>query len=152
MSDPRARKASQAVLMASADDTETTFYEAMQQGDLERLMSVWSDDDEIACVHPGGPRVVGEVAIRATFEAIFANGPVQVSLQQVRRLESGSCEVHHVLEKIQALTPEGLQTAFVLATNVYLRTALGWRMVMHHASPGQPHELQEVAEPTATLH
>jgi ketosteroid isomerase-like protein len=152
MSDPRARKASQAVLMATADDTEATFYEAMQQGDLERLMSVWSDDEEIACVHPGGPRVVGEVAIRATFEAIFANGPVQVSLQQVRRLESGNCEVHHVLEKVQALTPDGLQTAFVLATNVYLRTALGWRMVMHHASPGQPHELQEVAEPTATLH
>jgi ketosteroid isomerase-like protein len=152
MSDPRARKASQAVLMASADDTEATFYEAMQQGDLDRLMSVWSDDEEIACVHPGGPRVVGEVAIRATFEAIFANGPVQVSLQQVRRLEGGHCEVHHVLEKVQALTPDGLQTAFVLATNVYLRTALGWRMVMHHASPGQPHELQEVAEPTATLH
>ncbi|RZI83698.1 MAG: DUF4440 domain-containing protein [Rubrivivax sp.] len=152
MSDPRARKASQAALMASADDTEATFYEALQQGDLERLMSVWSDDDEIACVHPGGPRVVGEAAIRATFEAIFANGPVQVSLQQVRRLESGSCEVHHVLEKVEALTPDGLQTAFVLATNVYLRTALGWRMVMHHASPGQPHELQEVAEPIATLH
>jgi ketosteroid isomerase-like protein len=138
--------------MASADDTETTFYEALQQGDLDRLMSVWSDDEEIACVHPGGPRLVGESSIRAAFEAIFANGPVQVSLQQVRRLESGHCEVHHVLEKVQALTPEGLQTAFVLATNVYLRTALGWRMVLHHASPGQPHESQELAEPAATLH
>jgi uncharacterized protein (TIGR02246 family) len=138
--------------MASADDTEATFYEALQQGDLERLMSVWSDDEVIACVHPGGPRVVGEEAIRATFEAIFANGPVQVSLHQVRRLDSDHCAVHHVLEKVQALTPEGLQTAFVLATNVYLRTALGWRMVLHHASPGQAHELQEMAEPAATLH
>ena len=152
MSDPLARKASQAALMASADDTETSFYEALQQGDLDRLMSVWSDDEEIACVHPGGPRLVGEASIRAAFEAIFSNGPVQVSLQQVRRLESGHCEVHHVLEKVQALTPEGLQTAFVLATNVYLRTALGWRMVLHHASPGQAHEAQELAEPAATLH
>ncbi|MES2091576.1 MAG: nuclear transport factor 2 family protein, partial [Pseudomonadota bacterium] len=69
MSDPRALKANQAALMASADDSEATFYEALQQGDLERLMSVWSDDDEIACVHPGGPRVVGGAAIRATFAA-----------------------------------------------------------------------------------
>jgi hypothetical protein len=24
----------------------------------------------------------------------------------------------------------------VIATNVYLRTAAGWRMIVHHASPG----------------
>ena len=152
MSDPRALKATQAALMASADDLEATFYEALQQGDLERLMSVWSDDDEIACVHPGGPRVVGSSAIRATFEAIFSNGPVNATLHQVRRLESESCAVHHVLERVQAMTPDGLQTAYVLATNVFLRTALGWRMVLHHASAGQKHELQEVADPVATLH
>ncbi|MDE2402564.1 MAG: nuclear transport factor 2 family protein [Burkholderiales bacterium] len=152
MSDPRARKVAQAALMASADDTEATFYDALQQADLDRLMSVWSDDDEIACVHPGGARVVGRGAIRSTFEAIFANGPVQVTLQQVRRLESGGCAVHHVMERVQAMSPEGLQTAFVLATNVYLRTAQGWRMVLHHASLGRQHELQEVTEPTATLH
>ncbi len=152
MSDPRAMKATQAALMASADDSEATFYEALQQGDLERLMSVWADDDEIACVHPGGPRVVGGAAIRAAFTAIFVNGPVHVTLQQVRRLETETCAVHHVLERVQVMTPEGLQTAYVLATNVFLRTALGWRMVLHHASAGQKHELQEVAELNTTLH
>jgi uncharacterized protein len=39
-------------------------------------MAVWADDDEIVCVHPGGPRVVGAAAIRASFEAIFANGGI----------------------------------------------------------------------------
>ena len=39
---------------ASPDDTEQQFYEALQRADLDKLMSVWSDDDEIACVHPGG--------------------------------------------------------------------------------------------------
>jgi len=152
MSDPRARKASQAVLMASADDTEATFYEAMQRADLDRMMSVWADDDEIACVHPGGPRVVGPVAVRAGFEAIFVGGPVQVTIHQVRRMETGSCAIHHVLERVQAETPDGLQTAYILVTNVYMRTALGWRMVLHHASPGQAHEMQEVAEPATMLH
>ena len=45
--------------LASADDIEQQFYEALQQGDIERLMAAWSDDDDIACIHPGGPRVVG---------------------------------------------------------------------------------------------
>ena len=54
----------------SADDVEVEFYEALQRGDIDRLMGLWSDDDEISCVHPGGPRLVGALAIRASFEAI----------------------------------------------------------------------------------
>ena len=63
-----------AALLATPDDVEAQFYEALQQADLDKLMAVWSDDDDIACVHPGGPRVQGHAAIRASFEAIFANG------------------------------------------------------------------------------
>ena len=40
---------------------------------------------------------------------------------------------------------EGTQRAWVVATNVYLKTAQGWRLVAHHASPGR----SEVAEATA---
>ena len=79
-------KPPKAALLASADDVEAQFYEALQQGDLARLMAVWGDDDEIVCVHPGGVRVVGGAAIRARFEAIFANGAVPVVPDQVRRL------------------------------------------------------------------
>ena len=152
MNDPRARKVSQAALMSTADETEASFYEAMQTGDLERMMSVWSDDDEIACVHPGGPRVIGTVAVRAAFEAVFVNGPVHVQVHHVRRLETAVCAIHHVTEKVQAMTDQGLQTAYVIATNVFMRTALGWRMVAHHASPGTPREMLEVNDSPQVLH
>ena len=33
----------------SADDVEVEFYEALQRGDIDRLMGLWSDDDEISC-------------------------------------------------------------------------------------------------------
>src|SRR5690606_27888229 len=118
MGDPRMKKVREAALMASADELEATFYEAMRQGDLVRLMSVWADDEEVACVHPGGPRVVGGTAIMETFEAIFSNGPVLVSIEQVRRFQSVSCAVHHVLERVQGMSTDGMHTAFVLATNV----------------------------------
>jgi uncharacterized protein (TIGR02246 family) len=120
----------------SADEVEAQFYEALQQGALERLMALWADDDEIVCVHPGGPRVVGPAAIRASFEAIFANGPIPVKPEQVHRLEALSGAVHHLVESIEVSTDEGTRTAYVLATNVYLQTAQGWRLVAHHASPG----------------
>jgi hypothetical protein len=40
---------------SSPDDIEQQFYEALQHGDIEALMAAWADDDDILCVHPGGP-------------------------------------------------------------------------------------------------
>ena len=94
-------KARTAALLASADDVEAQFYEALASGDIDRLMALWSDDDEVACVHPGGPRIVGHAAVRASFEAIFANGAIPVRPQKVQRVESGGASVHHVLERVE---------------------------------------------------
>lgn len=151
MKDPRAIKAAQA-LMTTADETEASFYDAMRHGDVDKVMACWADDEEIACVSPGGPRTVGTVAVRAAFAATLATGPVHITIEHVRRMESAVCAVHHVTEKVQAVTSEGLQTAFVIATNVYLRTPQGWRMVAHHASAGMPQDLPDISEPRSILH
>ena len=148
---PRA-KPQIAALMASVDDVEAQFYEALQRADIERLMAVWSDDDEVLCVHPGGPRVIGHAAIRATFEAIFANGAIPARPEKLKRVESAGCAVHNVLERVDITTAEGSQTAWVIATNVYLKTTQGWRLVAHHASPGSTRELPEISEAPTTLH
>lgn len=138
--------------LAPPDEIEQQFYEALQRGDIERLMAVWSDDEDISCVHPGGPRVIGAAAIRSAFEAIFANGAVNARPEKVRRLVTHSSAVHSVLEHIQIMTSEGPQSAWVVATNVYLKGAQGWRLVAHHASPGSPREMQEIVEAASVLH
>jgi ketosteroid isomerase-like protein len=137
---------------SSPDDIEQQFYEALQQADIDKLMAVWSDDEEVACVHPGGPRMVGNAAIRGTFDAIFANGAIDVRPDKVRRLHTHSSAIHHVLERVQVMGEEGPQTAFAIVTNVYIKTPQGWRMVLHHASPGTSREMQEITETPSTLH
>ncbi|MFG6412687.1 YybH family protein [Roseateles sp. DC23W] len=143
--------AQQAALLASPEDTEAQFYEALQHADVDRLMSLWADEEDIACVHPGGPRIVGLTAIRAAFEAVFQRGAVNVHPERVRRLHSGDCAIHHVLERVQ-LHGEVAHQAWVIATNVYLKTALGWRLVLHHASPGSAGDVQELVADAGTLH
>ena len=146
-------KAAQAALMATPDDTEQQFYEALQHGDLERLMDVWADEEEIAVVHPGGPRLVGHGAIRTAFAALFEQGrSVNASPETVRRLRVGDTAIHHVLERVVVQGPQGAQHAWVIATNVYLNTARGWRLVLHHASPGTGKDVQDIAEEPTTLH
>jgi ketosteroid isomerase-like protein len=136
----------------NADDIEAAFYEALQSGDIEKLMACWGDDDDIVCVHPGGARLVGPAAIRATFDAMFSNGTINAQAIKVRKVETMSASVHSVLERIEVLTDEGPRHAYVIATNVYHRGAQGWRMVAHHASPGTPREMQEVSETPTVLH
>ena len=137
---------------STPDEIEQQFYEALQRADIEALMAVWSDDDEVVCVHPGGPRVVGPAAIRAAFEAIFANGAIAVRPEKVRRLQTMNCAVHSVLERIEIPTDEGAQTAWVVATNVYVKSGGTWTMAAHHASPGSPREVQDIVEAASTLH
>jgi uncharacterized protein (TIGR02246 family) len=145
-------KAQTAHLMASPDDVEAQFYEALREADIDKLMALWADDDEVVCVHPGGPRVIGPRAIRAAFEAMFSNGRIAAHAERVRRLHTLDSAVHHVVERIDIATDQGPRIGYVLATNVYLKTAQGWRLVTHHASPGTPEASTEVAEPPSVLH
>ena len=138
--------------VGSADDTETTFYQALQTGDIEKLMSCWADEDDIVCVHPGGARLLGAGSIRAAFDMMFTNGSIQVKAEKVHRVESLDASVHSVLERIEVLTEDGPRHAYVIATNVYQKTPLGWRMVAHHASPGTPREMLEVTDSPQVLH
>lgn len=146
------QKSQTAHLMASPDDVEAQFYEALREADVDKLMALWADDDEVFCVHPGGPRVVGARAIRVAFEAMFANGRILAYPERVRRLHTLDAAVHNLVERIELHTAEGQRSGYVLATNVYLKTAQGWRMVAHHASPGTPTETTEIVEAPAVLH
>ena len=132
----------------SPDDVEAALYEALQRGDIEALMAVWAEDDEIVCVHPGGGRLVGAGAIRASFEAIFGNGGIPVQAEQVHRLQYLDSALHHLVEKVAVAGPDGPQTAWVITTNFYVKTGQGWRLASHHASPGslQPRSAGPAAE------
>ena len=137
----------------SPDELEARFYEALQQGALERLMALWADDDEIVCVHPGGARVVGAAAIRASFAAIFANGGIPVQPEQVHRLQQPALALHHLVERIEVTGEGRKQLGWVLATNVYVKGPLGWRIVAHHASPAMANELSSAdTDGPTTLH
>ncbi len=152
---PPMPKASQPVapLGGTPDEVEASFYEALQSADIEKLMACWADEDDIVCIHPGGPRVVGAGAIRAAFDAIFGHeGSIHVHPESIRRVTAMGSAVHCVLERIEVMTGEGPVHAFVLATNVYHQTPQGWRLVLHHASPGTQDEVQEINQAPQVLH
>lgn len=146
------RPSLRAVLAGSPDELEAAFYDALQQGDLERLMACWADDDEVICVHPDGARLLGPLAIRAAFAAMLERGGLQVQATQVHRVQALASSVHSVLELVRVVLPDGAREAVVHATNVYHKTPRGWRLVAHHASAGQMHEAGRPSSSAHMLH
>lgn len=142
-----------ATLGGSSTEVETSFYEGLRSGDLEKVMACWADEDDIACVHPGGPRLLGASNIRASFAALFANGgAIPVEAESIHQVDAVASSVHHVVERAEVLTQQGPVHAYVVATNVYHKTPQGWRMVVHHASPAIPGQPAEVTQAPKVLH
>lgn len=140
-------------LFASPQEAEAAFYEAFTKGDLEAMMSVWADDDDIYCVHPGGPRVTGMAQVRESWRRIFASGQtLRFQLRGQQNLHGMMLTAHSVYEHI-TIAGETRTRDPVVATNIYLRTERGWRMVAHHASPAPASAEPEPRRQTrATLH
>ena len=136
----------------SADETEASFYEALQSGDLDKLMACWADEDDVICIHPGSPRLVGLGAVRAAFEMALSNGAVRIQVESLRKVESMTSAVHSVRERIDILTSEGSVEAIAMATNIYFKTAHGWRMVAHHVSAGGVHDTDDILDSPHVLH
>lgn len=125
-------------LLETAEDTEAAFYDAIGRADIEALMSLWADEEDIVCIHPGAPRLVGHGSIRASWEAIFEQGNLHIHPVQLHTVQNLMTSVHCVIEEINS-TDVRHQDIHILATNVYVKTPHGWRIVVHHASvvPGK---------------
>jgi len=138
---------------ATPQDAENAFYEAIRRADLEAFMAVWAEDEEVICVLPSGPRLAGYANVREAWRRIFESGRrFVITLSQPLVLNGMLVSVHNVHEQIGVSGVsggEGGQTAPILATNVFIRSAVGWRILVHHASPTQGEPAGEISK---TLH
>jgi hypothetical protein len=86
-------------IFATPQDAEAAFYEALERCDADAMMDVWAEEDEVTCIHPGGPRLVGHATIREAWRAIFANGMrLKLRLSQATTLSTPFAVVNTVLE------------------------------------------------------
>ena len=140
-------------LYPTPEDAETAFYDAFERGDLAGMMSVWAEADDVVCIHPQGPRLVGFEAVRDSWGQIFTGGGSRLRVRTIeaRRFSGQSVAVHAVIEILSMPGQQG-PTQSVCATNVYELTDDGWRMVVHHASPLAEPAAAAADEPTPAPH
>lgn len=125
-------------------------YDAFEAGDLDRMEALWLDapaESEVVCVHPGWPPLRGRTAVLRSWAVIMANTPyVQFVLTDVEVDVAGDVAVVSCSENVLTGADDvderalGFTSSRVVATNVFRRTPVGWRLWVHHGSPVLPAE------------
>ena len=115
-------------IFTTPQDAATAFYRAFEAKDIDAMMAAWAEDEEIVCVHPGGPRLVGFDAVRLGWEQIFAGETkLLFRLDELVVLETVGMALQSAIEQVTVgdnPTPRGT----AIASNVFLRTPSGWRI------------------------
>jgi ketosteroid isomerase-like protein len=124
--------------LQTPEETEAAFYDAIGRADVDAVMALWADEEDVVCIHPGAPRLVGHSSIRTAYESIFEQGGVRIRPIQLHATQNVMTSVHNIIEEVQRPISRQ-QDIHILATNVYMKTPHGWRIVSHHASvvPGE---------------
>ncbi len=121
----------------------TAHYTAFESGDLDLLGAVWVDGKlgaDASCVHPGWSPIRGRSAILRSYAAVMAGTSyIQFFLTDVAVSVHGDTAVVTCTENMLSAHPDMPETTFAggraVATNVFVRTTGGWRLLVHHASP-----------------
>jgi ketosteroid isomerase-like protein len=121
-------------LHASPEAVEHAFFDALEHADIAAFMDLWSDDDEIACVPPGGPRLVGHDKIRQVWRGILANGPIHVRTMQASVLQGAMVSAHSMTVQLIFDRQGHSSVVHMDVSNIYFKGPLGWRLVLHHSS------------------
>ena len=130
---------------AGPTDTEqveavnAAMYEAFEAADVDRMRGVWDDVDPpaVVCVHPGWPMLRGREQVLRSWSAVMAGTDyIQFFLTDVHVSVLGDTAVVTCTENVLTEVTEAAHggTA-VVATNVLVRRADGWRVQVHHGSP-----------------
>ncbi|MET0767331.1 MAG: nuclear transport factor 2 family protein [Aeromicrobium sp.] len=128
------------------------FYDAVESGDVDLMASLWVDDPDTSCVHPGAVPLRGTSQVLRSWTVLMANvGYIQFFLTDVdvTTLPRGSDAPETVVivctENI--LSGEGMASAEAFAggkavcTSILVkdrtggRTAGDWKIWSRHASP-----------------
>lgn len=126
--------------VAAVTAANAELYAAFEEGDVDRMEAIWDESDDVRCVHPGWPLLLGRSRVLRSWSVIMANTSyIQFFLTGIAAIVEGdlavvTCE-ENILTAVVDADGSMSESVKVIATNVFRRRADGWKVVVHHGSP-----------------
>ncbi|MET0084363.1 MAG: nuclear transport factor 2 family protein [Sedimenticola sp.] len=122
------------------EEAEDAYYDAIEESDLEKMMSVWSDSPQAVCLLPMQPVQNGSQAIRQMWQPMLNPGMgIDITVNHLQWSHLGEIAIHLVEESVM-LGGMGERQPPIYATNIFQKTGDGWQMLMHLNAPAPPPE------------
>jgi hypothetical protein len=118
------------------------FYRAFADRDENAMDALWSDTDQVACLHPGWGPLFGRDVVVESWKAIIRNDDSPEILCH-------DPHAHVYGDTAYVICFEEILDSFLVATNVFVREGRVWKMVHHQAGPTSAQPETEQGEPAA---
>jgi len=117
-------------------DAEDAFYDALDEGDLEQMLSVWAESDDICCLLPMHAMIQGRQGVDDLFTNLFSRGRgVSLAINHLGWIETDDMAIHQVEETLLGAPADTSPPPPFYGTNIYRKNATGWRLIVHQNAP-----------------
>ena len=107
------------------------FYDAFCTGDVEAMEAIWAHHRPVSCLHPGWTPLTGRTNVLRSWRGILES-PDRPAIQ----CEEAVAELYG--DTAVVLCYEVLNSAYLLATNIFVREGDAWRLAHHHSGGPVP--------------
>ncbi len=119
-------------------EAEDAFYDALDEGNLNQVLSVWAESDDICCLLPMHPLIQGREGVTDVFTHLFSRGHgVSLAITHLGWIETDEIAIHQVEETVQDVPSDTPPPPFY-GTNIYRKDNTGWRLIVHQNAPAPP--------------
>jgi ketosteroid isomerase-like protein len=125
-----------AILAANA-----AYYRAFTSANFAAMSRIWADDN-VSCIHPGWPVLIGRQAILESYREILRN-PNQ------ERIDPRNDTVMATGDEARVICVEFVGGSALAATNLFKLVDGAWRMTHHQASPIAALVEEAVSQPSS---
>lgn len=116
--------------------SNSRFYEALGDRDLELMKTVFVPDERAGCTHPGWIMLRGYDAIIQSWENVFdPEDKLHINLHNVTVDLRGDSAWVTCIQELTYIRRDPVMMNVSVSTNIFEKTDSGWLMLIHHASP-----------------
>lgn len=129
-------------------EAEDAFYDALDEGDLNKLLAVWAESDDISCLLPMYPMIRSRQDVTDLFERLFSRGHgVSLAITHIDWIQTADIAIHQVEETILEPPSDTPPPSPFYGTNIYRKDKTGWRLIVHLNAPTPPPPPPELVMP-----
>lgn len=112
------------------------YYRAFENFDLKEMENIWSNSDDVICIHPGWDILVGWKNVKESWKKIFMEETlIKFTIRNPHTIIQNNIGIVSCIEEIFVSSQETISQTFIATSNLFKNTPEGLKLFYHHSSP-----------------